>query len=73
MDVPKKYRSAVEAYLGANIQNIVVEDASSAKACVAYLKKGKIWDGLPFCRWISSKCGKNHLLMRLFRLKESMV
>ena len=39
MDVPKKYRSAVEAYLGANIQNIVVEDASSAKACVAYLKK----------------------------------
>ena len=39
IDVPKKYRSAVEAYLGANIQNIVVEDASSAKACVAYLKK----------------------------------
>ena len=39
MDVPKQYRAAVEAYLGANIQNVVVENAKAAKACVAYLKR----------------------------------
>ena len=42
LDVPEKYRVAVESYLGANIQNVVTEDASSAKAAVAYLKKNNL-------------------------------
>jgi chromosome segregation protein len=39
IEVPEAYRVAVEAYLGANIQNVVTENGSSAKAAVAYLKE----------------------------------
>lgn len=42
MDVPPQYRVAVEAYLGANLQNIVCEDANAAQAAVAYLKKNRL-------------------------------
>ncbi|MDO4732719.1 MAG: chromosome segregation protein SMC, partial [Bacillota bacterium] len=42
MDVPSQYRVAIEAYLGANIQNIVVRDSQAAKAAVAYLKKNQL-------------------------------
>lgn len=42
IEVPAQYRTAVEAYLGANIQNVVVENASSAQECVAYLKREKL-------------------------------
>ncbi len=39
MDVPEQYRVAVEAYLGANIQNVVAENAAAAEEAIAYLKK----------------------------------
>lgn len=42
MEVPDAYRIAVEGYLGANIQNIVVQDSQVAKAAVAYLKKHQL-------------------------------
>ena len=42
MEVPDSYRIAVEGYLGANIQNIVVRDSQVAKAAVAYLKKNQL-------------------------------
>lgn len=42
MEVPEAYRVAVEAYLGANIQNIVCRDAPAARAAVAYLKQHQL-------------------------------
>ena len=42
MDVPADYRVAVEAYLGANIQNVVCRDTAAAKAAVAYLKQHQL-------------------------------
>ena len=42
MEVPDSYRIAVEGYLGANIQNIVVRDSQVAKAAGAYLKKNQL-------------------------------
>lgn len=42
MDVPEKYRAAIETYLGANLQNVVTANTESAKACVAYLKKNEL-------------------------------
>lgn len=38
--VPDKYSTAVETALGANIQNIVVEDESTAKRAIALLRDG---------------------------------
>jgi chromosome segregation protein len=35
----EKYNIAIETVLGANIQNIVVEDEDAAKAAIAYLKR----------------------------------
>lgn len=37
--VPMKFEKAVEASLGAGIQNVVVENENSAKAAINYLKK----------------------------------
>ena len=37
--VPQKYEKAIEASLGAAIQNVVVENESSAKSAISYLKK----------------------------------
>lgn len=42
MDVPADYRVAIEAYLGANIQNVVAEDAASARAAISYLKQERL-------------------------------
>ena len=42
MEVPADYRVAVEAYLGANIQNIVTKDTASARAAVDYLKRHQL-------------------------------
>ena len=42
MDVPSDLRVAVEAYLGANIQNIVCTDTASARAAVAFLKSRQL-------------------------------
>ena len=42
MEVPAAYQAAVETYLGANIQNIVTEDADAAKAAVDYLKTQRL-------------------------------
>jgi len=42
MEVPEVYRAAIEAYLGANIQNVVTEDGEAAKAAVAYLKQHEL-------------------------------
>ncbi len=42
LTVPAQYRVATEAYLGANIQNIVVESGEAAKAAVAFLKKQQL-------------------------------
>lgn len=42
IDVPEKFRYAVEAFLGANIQNIICEDAASAQAAVDFLKQKKL-------------------------------
>ncbi len=39
IDVGARYVLAVETALGANIQNIIVDDESTAKAAIAYLKK----------------------------------
>lgn len=39
--VEKEYETAVETALGGNIQNIVTEDESTAKALIEYLKKNK--------------------------------
>ncbi len=39
IDVPEKYITAIETYLGASIQNIVAADEKSAKAAIAYLKE----------------------------------
>ena len=42
ISVEKKYEIAVETSLGGNIQNIVTEDESTAKAMIEYLKKNKL-------------------------------
>ena len=42
MDVPAEYRVAVEAFLGANVQNIICESAAAAKEAVSYLKKHRL-------------------------------
>lgn len=42
VSVPQKYEKAIEASLGAAIQNVVVEDESSAKAAISYLKKNNL-------------------------------
>ena len=42
METPEPLRVAVEAYLGANIQNIVCQDAAAARAAVDYLKQHKL-------------------------------
>jgi len=42
MEVPDQYRVAVEAYLGANIQNVVVESGGAAKQAVAFLKQRQL-------------------------------
>ena len=39
IDVGARYVLAVETALGANIQNIIVDDEATAKAAIAYLKK----------------------------------
>ncbi|MCD8311710.1 MAG: chromosome segregation protein SMC [Firmicutes bacterium] len=38
--VPPEYVTAIEIALGANLQNIVVDDESAAKECIYYLKNG---------------------------------
>ena len=40
--VPQKYEKAIEAALGAYMQNIITEDENSAKAAINYLKHNKI-------------------------------
>ncbi|MDO4581578.1 MAG: chromosome segregation protein SMC [Bacillota bacterium] len=40
--VPEQYTAAVEAYLGANIQNIVCESAEAAKKAVDFLKRRQL-------------------------------
>ncbi|MBF1059059.1 MAG: chromosome segregation protein SMC, partial [Peptostreptococcus sp.] len=40
--VPAKYEKAIEASLGAAIQNVVVEDESVAKRSIEYLKKSNL-------------------------------
>ena len=42
MQVPAEYRVAVEAFLGAGIQNIVCRDTASARAAVEYLKRRQL-------------------------------
>lgn len=42
MEVPADLRVAVEAYLGANIQNIVCENTASARAAVDFLKSRRL-------------------------------
>lgn len=42
MEVPAEYRVAVEAFLGANIQNIVCRDTKSARAAVDFLKERQL-------------------------------
>ena len=42
MDVPEKYRVAIETYMGANLQNVVTSNADTAKAAVTYLKKHEL-------------------------------
>lgn len=39
IDVEKKYEKAIETALGAKLQNIIVEDDSTAKKCIDYLKR----------------------------------
>jgi len=39
LDVPVAYRTAVEAYLGASLQNIVAESEKAAKEAILYLKR----------------------------------
>lgn len=39
LDVPVVYRTAVEAYLGASLQNIVAESEAAAKEAILYLKR----------------------------------
>ncbi len=41
IDVPNEYAIAVEAVLGNNLQNVVVNDESDAKTAIEYLKKNK--------------------------------
>ena len=41
IDVEEKYQTAIESYLGANLQNIVTVTEADAKAAVAYLKKNE--------------------------------
>ncbi len=38
--VPKEYVTAIETALGANLQNIVVDDESTAKSAIRYLQRG---------------------------------
>src|SRR3712207_2319049 len=40
--VPQKYEKAIEASLGAAIQNVVVENESSAKSAIAHLKRNNL-------------------------------
>lgn len=40
--VPKKYEKAIEASLGATIQNVVVENEDIAKKSISYLKKNNL-------------------------------
>lgn len=42
VSVPQKYEKAIEASLGAAIQNVVVEDEASAKTAINYLKKNNL-------------------------------
>lgn len=42
VSVPQKYEKAIEASLGAAIQNVVVEDEASAKTAISYLKKNNL-------------------------------
>lgn len=42
VSVPQKYEKAIEASLGAAIQNVVVEDEVSAKTAINYLKKNNL-------------------------------
>lgn len=41
MNVPKGYENAVEAVLGAALQNVVCEDDGTAKAAIDFLKKNR--------------------------------
>lgn len=40
IDVPREYVTALEIALGGNLQNIVTEDTDTAKAAIAFLKRG---------------------------------
>ena len=40
--VPKEYETAIETYLGAQLQNIVVEDEYDAKALIELLRSEKL-------------------------------
>lgn len=40
--VKRGYEKAMEAAMGGNLQNLIVEDAESAKSCINYLKKNKL-------------------------------
>lgn len=42
METEEIYNTAVEAALGGNIQNVVVEDEEAAKAAIAFLKENKL-------------------------------
>lgn len=39
LSTPRKYERAIEAALGGNINNVVVEDAEAAQAAIAFLKE----------------------------------
>ena len=40
--VPKRYVTAIEIALGGSLQNVVTEDATTAKAAIAFLKKERL-------------------------------
>ncbi len=40
ISVPQEYVTAIETALGANLQNIVVDDEATAKAAIRYLQRG---------------------------------
>ncbi|MBQ7760797.1 MAG: chromosome segregation protein SMC [Clostridia bacterium] len=42
IDVPKEYVTAIEVALGAGLQNIVVDNENTAKACIIALKENKM-------------------------------
>ena len=41
IEVGKEYETAIETALGGSIQNIVTEDAGTAKKMIAFLKQNK--------------------------------